>query len=115
MKKLIRILTILAAMLFFSTQGLTAVVATSTGVITYIENGWAGEGFAIRMTNTVTTSGCSAPAHEYGISATHPAYNILVAMMMSAYSKQTPIQLVVDQGVCVLGQRTKILSIRVGS
>ena len=102
-------------MLILVSNARSAPVATGYGVITYIENGWAGEGFAIRMTNTVTTSGCTAPAHEYGISATHPAYNILVAMMMSAYSKQTTIQLVVDQGVCVLGQRTKILSIRVGS
>ena len=87
-------------------------VSTGTGKITYIENGWSGEGFAIHMENSSAISGCSAPSTEFGIDANHTAYKILVAMMMMAYSQQIPISLVVDQGTCVLGARTKVLSIR---
>lgn len=95
-----------------STSAWSGYVETGTGYITFIENGWAGEGFAIHMTATAAVSGCGAPPTEFGIEASHPAYKILVSLMMMSYSQQSPTQLVVDQNVCTLGARTKVISIR---
>lgn len=95
-----------------ATNAYAGYAATGAGYITFIENGWLGEGFAIHMTDLAAISGCPAPGYEFGISADHPAYKILVALMINAFSQHTQVQLVVDQGVCVLGNRTKIISIR---
>jgi len=104
------ILAIFLAVISFTTQAQYA--ATSSGQITFIENGWGGEGFAIHMENAVQTAGCPAPAYEYGLDASHQAYKILVALMITAYTQKLPVQMVVQPGTCVLGARTKIISIR---
>jgi hypothetical protein len=78
--------------------------------ITFIENGWSGEGFAIHLSQGI--SGCGAPPTEFGIPATHGAYKELVALLMSAYFTEKPVEVVVDTGNCTLGARTSIISIR---
>lgn len=105
------IVRICALTLFLSTNAWSAAV-TGDGYVTYIENGWSGEGFAVHMTAAAAMTGCPAASTEFGIDATHPAYKILVALMMTAYTQQSPVQLVVNQGHCILGQRTEIVSIR---
>jgi hypothetical protein len=97
---------------FFPSVAQAQYAPTASGQITYIENGWLGEGFAIHMENTVQTTGCPAAANEYGLDATHQAYKILVALMITAYTQKLPVQMVVQPGTCVLGSRTKIISIR---
>jgi hypothetical protein len=97
---------------FFPSVAQAQYAATASGQITFIENGWGGEGFAIHMENSVQTPGCPAPAYEYGVDASHQAYKILVALMITAYTQKLPVQMVVQPGTCVLGARTKIISIR---
>lgn len=84
--------------------------AVGPGSLTFIENGWFGEGFAVHMSAGI--AGCPAPNTEFGLSATHPAYKELVALLMSAYFTEKQVEFVVDQGVCTLGNRTSIISIR---
>jgi len=103
-------LAIFLAVISFATQAQYAL--TAFGQITFIENGWYGEGFAIHMENSVQTAGCPAPGYEYGIDASHQAYKILVALLITAYTQKLPVQMVVQLGTCVLGARTKIISIR---
>ncbi len=112
MKLVLSKLVTAAVVALFSTAAWSGYVSTGTGNLTFIENGWFGEGFAIHMTSTAAVTGCGAPATEFGIAADHPAYKYLVSLMMMAYSQQLPVQLVVDQGVCTLGARTKIVAIR---
>ena len=104
------ILAIFLALVSFTTQAQYS--PTASGQITFIENGWFGEGFAIHMENSVQTAGCPAAANEYGLEASHQAYKILVALMITAYTQKLPVQMVVQPGTCVLGARTKIISIR---
>jgi len=84
---------------------------TQSGHITYVENGWGGEGLAI---HTDTGYGTAAPCgvNDFGISASHPSYKELVAIALSAYATGASVQLVLDQGTCVFGNRTKVLAIR---
>lgn len=102
--------TVAICLLFLSLPSLGAAVATGNGTLTYIENGWYGDGFAIHHTNSV--SGCLAPPTEYGLQPSHPQYKEIVAMLIAAFVNGTTVELVADSGVCVLGNRTKIISIR---
>jgi|LauGreDrversion4_1035100.scaffolds.fasta_scaffold874347_1 hypothetical protein len=104
------ILAIFLTVISFTTQAQYAL--TPFGQIIFIENGWFGEGFGINMENSVQTTGCPRPGNEYGIEASHQAYKILVALMITAYTQKLPVQLVVEPGTCVLGSRTKIMAIR---
>jgi hypothetical protein len=88
----------------------SAYAAVGPANITFIENGWYGEGFAIHLTQGI--AGCGAPPTEFGIAASHPAYKELVALLMSAYFTEKPIEVVVNTGNCTLGARTAITSIR---
>ena len=90
-----------------TTAGFAAVGPAS---ITFIENGWFGEGFSVHLSSGIT--GCGAPATEFGIPASHPAYKELVSLMMSAFFTEKKVEVVVNQGVCTLGNRTSIVSIR---
>lgn len=86
----------------------------STGVtqIEFVENGWYGEGFSIHITPGTGVTGCAAPKEKLGVDKGHPAYKEIVAMAIAAYSTGTKVEFMVEQGVCVLGRRTKIVSIR---
>jgi hypothetical protein len=79
--------------------------------ITYIENGWEGEGIAIHSSINGPT-GCTASLNDFGIEKSHAAYKELVAMALSAYAPNADVEIIVDAGKCVFGARTKVLSIR---
>ena len=81
------------------------------GKITYIENGWYGEGVVIHS-STNAPSGCSASLNDFAIDKNHASYKELVAIALSAYNSNADAEVIVDTGVCAFGGRTKVLSIR---
>lgn len=81
------------------------------GRITYIENGWYGEGVAIHS-STNGPSGCSASLNDFAIDKNHASYRELVAIALSAYNSNADVDVIVDTGACTFGGRTKVLSIR---
>ena len=84
---------------------------TGWGKITYLENGWFGEGVAIHH-STASIKGCAADPADFAIDKNHPSYKELVAIALAAFTSQSDVELVVDKGICSFGARTKILSIR---
>ncbi|MBB4128506.1 hypothetical protein GGR77_003836 [Xanthomonas translucens] len=81
------------------------------GQITYVENGWYGEGMVIHTANA-GPSGCSAPPNDFAIEKSNPSYQELTAMALTAYTKNMDVGLVVDSGGRIFGGRTKVISIR---
>ena len=108
--KTIGLLLVIAAVCF-SQKTRAATVVVPMGQITYVENGWYGEGMAIHTSND-GPSGCSAGPNQFAIDRNHPAYQELTAMALMAYMKNIEIGLVADSGTCILNGRTKIISIR---
>ena len=107
----IKLLSLLGMVsMLWANTALSAFAAVGPANITYIENGWFGEGFAVYLSQGI--SGCAAPPTQFGIAASHPAYKEMVALLMSAYFTQKPVELVVNTGSCTLGARTAITSIR---
>ena len=102
-------LLVMVSMLW-ANAALSAIATVGPANITFIENGWSGEGFAIHLSQGI--AGCGAPPTEFGIAASHPAYKELVALLMSAYFTEKPVEVVVNTGSCTLGARTAITSIR---
>ena len=96
--------------MLWANTALSAIATVGPANITYIENGWFGEGFAVYLSQGI--SGCGAPPTQFGIAASHPAYKELVALLMSAYFTEKPVELLVNTGSCTLGARTAITSIR---
>lgn len=88
----------------------SASVVASTRII-FVENGWFGEGLAIK-TQGSGVSGCPAASNEFAIAASHPSYQQLVAIALNAFSTDQAVELVVEDGTCLFGNRTKIVSIR---
>ena len=78
--------------------------------ITFLENGWFGEGIAIHLDKGV--AGCNSADNDFALSADHPSYKEIIAFATSAFMSSSNIELVVEEGVCIFGDRTKILSIR---
>ncbi len=108
--KMMSLLLVSAALCFcYKAEAATQVV--SLGKITYIENGWYGEGMVIHTSND-GPSGCSAALNDFAIDKNHPSYQELTAMALTAYTKNMNAGLVVDSGVCLFGGRTKVISIR---
>ncbi|MDY4282974.1 hypothetical protein [Xanthomonas sp. LF06-19] len=101
-------LAIAASCFSYQAQAITVVGA---GKITVIENGWFGEGMAIHTSND-GPSGCSAPLNDFAIDKNHPSYQELTAMALVAYTKNLDVEVLVDPGVCIFGDRTKVISIR---
>ncbi|MDQ1091084.1 hypothetical protein QE400_000497 [Xanthomonas sacchari] len=95
----------------FSYEAHAAMQVFSAGKITYVENGWDGEGMAIHTSND-GPSGCSALPNDFAIDKNHPAYKELTALALAAYTSNTDVELLVDSGVCIFGNRTKVISIR---
>lgn len=87
-----------------------AITAVGPAKITYLENGWQGEGIAIRLETGL--AGCSGGAENFAVLAQHPAYKDIVALATTAFVSSTNVELIVEEGVCVFGGRTKVLSIR---
>ncbi len=79
--------------------------------ISYIENAWAGNGLAIYVFGT-GIDGCPAANNQFALSSDHPGYDTILALALSAQAQDADIELVVDKGNCLFGDRTKILSIR---
>jgi hypothetical protein len=77
--------------------------------ITFVENGWFGEGVAVRIDPNTTLQGCGP---DFGVRAEHPAYKQLTALIVSAYHAKSKVELVVNPGDCVFGNRTNITSVR---
>ncbi|MBN6112939.1 hypothetical protein [Xanthomonas bonasiae] len=92
-------------------QTVQAADMVGPGKITYIENGWDGEGVAIHSSIN-GPAGCTASLNDFGIEKSHAAYKELVAMALSAYTSNADVEIIVDAGKCVFGARTKVLSIR---
>ncbi|KAB7770984.1 hypothetical protein CEK68_01835 [Xanthomonas sp. LMG 12461] len=95
----------------FSYEADAAMQVVWTGKITYVENGWYGEGMVIHTSND-GPSGCSAPLNDFAIDKDHPSYKELTAMALAAYTSNSDVELLVDSGVCIFGNRTKVISIR---
>lgn len=83
---------------------------TSLSNITYLENGWAGEGLVVKLNNGYP--GCPATDTEFAVLSTHPSYKDIIALATSAFMASTNVELVIEPGDCVFGDRTKIISIR---
>lgn len=83
----------------------------ASGKIIFVENGWNGEGLVINYSRN-GPAGCSAALNDFGIDKNHPAYKELVAIALAAYTSNADADLIVDTGVCVFGNRTKVISIR---
>lgn len=98
--------------LVFSTKAFGGYVASGVGTVTFAENGWFGEGFAVYLSSGAAVTGCPAASTEFWLDAAHPGYKVLIPLLLTAYAQQTPVQLVVNQGDCGAGNRTKITSIR---
>lgn len=88
-----------------------AVEVTSYGKITYVENGWYGEGLALHH-STASVTGCTGSPNDFVIDKNHPAYQELLAMALTAYTRDLDVGLIVTKGDCGFGERTKILAIR---
>ncbi|MCC4595887.1 hypothetical protein NRY95_01065 [Xanthomonas campestris pv. phormiicola] len=86
-------------------------VVVGRGKINYVENGWFGEGLVIHFSQN-GPPGCSASLNDLAIDKNHAAYKELVAMAIAAYTSDSNVELMVEDGTCLFGGRTKILSIR---
>lgn len=107
--RILRASFLVAAISLFQTVQAADVVGP--GKITYIENGWDGEGIAIHSSIN-GPGGCTASLNDFGVEKSHAAYKELVAMALSAYASNADVEIIVDAGKCVFGARTKVLSIR---
>lgn len=84
---------------------------TGIGKITLLENGWNGEGINIIHSGAGVT-GCNPNPQEFALSKDHPSYKELVSFTLAAHTASANVELVVEKGVCLFGNRTKIISIK---
>ncbi|WP_279362119.1 hypothetical protein [Xanthomonas sacchari] len=92
-------------------QAHAAMQVVWVGKIIYVENGWNGEGLTIHSSSN-GPAGCSAPLNDFAIDKNNPSYKELTAMALAAYSTNADVELLVDSGVCIFGDRTKVIAIR---
>lgn len=105
-------LLLATALLGLSLSGnAAAAYAIAPGKITYIENGWLGEGLALHVSGS-GVSGCTAQPTEFAIGKDHPAYRDMVAIALSAFASSSDVEIVAEAGTCLFGNRTKVLAIR---
>lgn len=107
MKMLIVGIVLLAA----SPSGYASQVALAPTTITFVENGWFGEGLAIQTTATYSTS-CYGGGTQFAVPITHPAYKDIVAIALAAYAIGSTVQIVIEDSTCAFAGRMSILSIR---
>lgn len=86
------------------------VVNTSVGKISLVEVGWNGEGINILHSGAIT--GCNSNPQEFALSKDHAGYKELVSLILAAHASSANVQLVVDKGNCLFGNRTKIVTVR---
>src|SRR5690242_9787603 len=96
-----------AFVLLFATRARAACCAQvpsdgTTSAVAYVENGWFGEGLAIHLSTPLAfATQCSAPSYDFALSASHPAYKEVAAMILLAYGSGVPVQLMVDPASCL--------------
>lgn len=110
MKK--HMLNVLVALLmgFCSSAVWADIAETPVGKISLIEIGWNGEG--INILHTAQVAGCNPNPREFAISKDHPAYRELVSVALAAYAADADVQLIVEPGTCLFGNRTKVVTLR---
>lgn len=86
------------------------VILTPVGKISMVEVGWNGEGLNILYSGAIT--GCNPNPQEFAISKDHAGYRELVSLVLAAHASSAEVQLVVDKGNCLFGNRTKIVTVR---
>jgi hypothetical protein len=88
-----------------------AYAQTVVGPTTIVQmgNGWAGEQMAIIVANG--TSPCPGGPNEYSVRKTHPAYNDIVAMALTAFASGASVIIRTD-GTCIDNNRAAILELR---
>ena len=81
--------------------------------INYVENGWFGEGIAIHVDQSAP-AGCvvNTGFGDFGVRSDHPAYDKITALILSAFFSHSAVELVVNPGNCVFGNRTNVVSVR---
>ncbi|PPU71169.1 hypothetical protein XmelCFBP4644_16975 [Xanthomonas melonis] len=90
--------------------GAHAVEVTANGKLSFVENGWYGEGLS--FAHSAPVAGCTGGANNYVIDKNHPSYQELLAIALTAYTRELDVKLIVEPGVCGFGVRTKILAMR---
>jgi len=103
---------ILAAGFLLSSSAAAAADIVGTGRITFLENGWYGEGLALHHSGP-GIAGCPGGPAEFAIDKNHPAFKEMVAIALAAFSSSSDVELVVEKGACIFGDRTKVVAIRV--
>lgn len=86
------------------------VITTEPGKISSVEIGWNGEG--INILHSAQVTGCNSNTQEFAISKDHTGYKELVSAVLAAHTASTNVQLIVDRGNCLFGNRTKIVTVR---
>ena len=107
-KYLLKVLIIL--MVLGSSLVRADVVETISGKISLLEIGWNGEG--INILHSAQVAGCNSNPREFAISKDHPGYKELVSVALAAYAADADVQLIVEPGTCLFGNRTKIITLR---
>lgn len=98
MKTLIKSLVLAAAMVV-SAQSF-AWQATTPVVPTFLENGWYGESFVLKLTGNTVSTGCAAGNEIFSVASTHPSFKIMTNMAIAAYVAKRKIQVVFEPGEC---------------
>jgi len=79
--------------------------------ITYVENGWFGEGLVVHL-GIPAPAGCATGVDDYAIHATDAAYKQMVPMLLGAYFASKQVQVVIDSDTCGFANRAKIVGVR---
>lgn len=111
MKVLLSVLMFVACIVF--PEQAFAWERTSTTQVVAIETGWYGEGLVVYVEAEDGVPGCPAQDHAFALEVAHPAYDEMVAMVMTAQAAGMRLNFVIeDRGVCGFGGRTKIAAVR---
>lgn len=89
-----------------------AVQSIGNGKIQWLENGWDGEGVAFKFSLPVS-GGCTANVNEYAVSKDHPGYKEIVSILLAAQVSQSDVTLTVENTICLVGVRTKVMAVRI--
>jgi hypothetical protein len=103
-----RIAAMIAAFTVISTLTYAQTVVGPTTIV-QMANGWNGEQMAIIVASG--TSSCPAGPNEYSVRKTHPAYNDIVAMALTAFASGASV-VVRPDGTCIDNNRAAILELR---
>lgn len=100
------------AVALLAVAGNASAVEIASGKLTYVENGWLGEGLALQLSGSGVAGCPSSQLTEFAVDKDHPAYKDMVAIALTAFGLGSQIELVVEPGVCLFGGRTKVVAIR---